>query len=183
MKYPTKTDRVRCFSRRCNFCLGINLAVLTILSVGNLAKPARILAQIAESDLVVNNNAASAALEPQILSEINRVRTDPQGYARWLEEQQQYYDGIWLRLPGEKPIRTNRGQKALQEAIAILKEQQPLPPLEISEQTAATATSELDNFATAKNIQYFSYGRTTAKGIVMGLVVDELFPDRRRRNS
>ncbi len=183
MKYPTKTDRVRWFPRRWNFCLGINLVALTILPVSNLVKPARLLAQTTKTDVVVNSNAASAALEPKILSEINRVRTDPQGYARWLEEQRQYYDGIWLRLPGEKPIRTNRGQKALQEAIAILKEQQPLPPLEISEQTAAAATSELENFATAENIQFFSYGRTTAKGIVMGLVVDELFPDRRRRQS
>ena len=130
-----------------------------------------------------NPTVAPTALEPEILSEINRVRTDPQGYARWLEEQQQYYDGIWLKLPGEKAVRTNKGRKALEEAIATLKTQQPLPPLSISEQTAATATNKLEDFATANNIQYISYGRVTAKGIVMGLVVDDLFPDRRRRNN
>ena len=135
------------------------------------------------SQIKVANNTPTANLEPKILSEINRVRTNPQAYAQWLEQQRQYYDGIWLKLPGEKPVRTNRGRKALEEAIAILKQQQPLPPLKTSERTAAAATSELDNFATAKNIQYFSYGRKTASGIVMDLVVDELFPDRRRRQS
>ena len=128
-------------------------------------------------------NPRLTALEPEILSEINRVRTNPQGYAQWLEQQRQYYDGIWLRLPGEKPIRTNRGLKALEEAIAVLKKQPPLPPLDISEQTKAKATTKLDNFATANNIQNISYGRVTPQGIVMSIVVDELFPDRRRRKS
>ncbi|MEL6927523.1 MAG: pre-peptidase C-terminal domain-containing protein [Cyanobacteria bacterium J06600_6] len=131
----------------------------------------------------IANSGQNQDLEPKILSEINRVRTAPQSYAQWLEVQRQYYDGIWLRLPGEKPVRTNKGRKALEEAIAFLKEQQPLPPLKSSTQTAAAATSELKNFANSNNIQYFSYGRKTATGIVMDLVVDELFPDRRRRQS
>ncbi|MFM2313372.1 MAG: hypothetical protein RLZZ04_2648 [Cyanobacteriota bacterium] len=127
--------------------------------------------------------ATIADLEPEILSEINRVRTSPQSYAQWLEQQRQYYDGIWLKLPGEKPVRTNRGKQALEEAIAFLKQQEPLPPLASSEATDAAATSELANFANTNNIQFFSYGKKTAAGIVMDLVVDELFPDRRRRQS
>ena len=146
-----------------------------------LAPPLETFAQ-AQTDKATADNV-EADLEPKILSEINRVRTTPQDYAQWLETQRQYYDGIWLRLPGEKPVRTNRGKKALEEAIAVLKEQQPLPPLESSSQTTAAATSELEKFANSNNIQYFSYGRKTAAGIVMDLVVDELFPDRRRRQS
>lgn len=185
MMYETKIDKVSFSSWRWIFGIGINLLIVVFQPFNTSAQPRETIAQSTtqQATQVVNSNAAQAALEPKILSEINRVRTNPQGYARWLEEQQQYFDGIWLRLPGEKPIRTNKGKKALEEAIAILKEQQPLPPLEISEQTAANATSELENFATANNIQFFSYGRTTATGIVMGLVVDDLFPDRRRRNS
>lgn len=159
------------------FSLTVNLLVLVIQAPSLLAQ-----ANTQQSELKTASNQA-ANLEPKILSEINRVRTKPQEYAQWLEQQRQYYDGIWLRLPGERPVRTNRGRKALEEAIAFLKEQQPLPPLKSSEQTAAAATTELANFANAKNIQYFSYGRKTATGIVMDLVVDELFPDRRRRKS
>lgn len=148
--------------------------------------------QASTEKAIANGTAASipqgeeppvADLEPEILSEINRVRTSPQSYAQWLEQQRQYYDGIWLKLPGEKPVRTNRGKQALEEAIAFLKQQEPLPPLASSEATDAAASSELANFANTNNIQFFSYGKKTAAGIVMDLVVDELFPDRRRRQS
>ena len=177
MMYGTKMVKVYLFGfRLCIFSLMVNLLVSAM-------QPPKALANPANESQAANPTVSPTALEPEILSEINRVRTNPQGYAQWLEEQQQYYDGIWLRLPGEKPVRTNKGRKALFEAISILKTQQPLPPLSISEQTAATATSKLEDFATANNIQYISYGRVTAKGIVMGLVVDDLFPDRRRRNN
>ena len=160
------------------FSITINLLVLAI-------QPRLTLAQTKTNPAnpQTASNTAIADLEPEILSEINRVRTSPQDYAQWLEQQRQYYDGIWVRLPGEKPVRTNRGRDALEEAIAFLKQQQPLPPLEKSSQTAAAAISELENFANSNNIQYFSYGKKTASGIVMDLVVDELFPDRRRRQS
>ncbi|PSB11474.1 hypothetical protein C7B62_05520 [Pleurocapsa sp. CCALA 161] len=163
------------------FSISINLLVLAI-------QPRYILAQTNtnpdNTQTAANTaNTTIADLEPEILSEINRVRTSPQDYAQWLEQQRKYYDGIWLRLPGEKPVRTNRGREALEEAIAALKQQQPLPALDKSSQTVAAATAELENFANSNNIQYFSYGKKTASGIVMDLVVDELFPDRRRRQS
>ncbi|MGB5633509.1 MAG: pre-peptidase C-terminal domain-containing protein [Waterburya sp.] len=188
MIYETKMIKV-CLPdwRCCIFSLTVNLLVLAILPLRVLAKPNQIIAQVptneSNSKQAANTSNAQTALEPAILSEINRVRTNPQDYAQWLEEQREYYDGVWLRLPGEKPIRTNKGRKALEEAIAFLKDQQPLPPLQTSDQASATASSELENFATADNIQYFSYGRKTAMGIVMSLVVDDLFPDRRRRHS
>lgn len=167
----------------CALSLTVNLFVLGI-------HPLRAVAQESASqtskkqDNKQEDAGDSANVEPEILAEINRVRTNPQGYAHWLEDQKQYYDNIWLRLPGEKPIRAHRLEKAIDEAIAELKEQPPLPPLSTSEQTSASASEKLEDFATAsKNIQNISYGRTTAKGIVMSLVVDELFPDRRRRKK
>ncbi len=181
--YKTKMIKVYISSfQLCIFSLIINLLVLGIQTPRALSKPNQVIAENPESQ-PVEANTAQTALEPAILSEINRVRTNPQGYAQWLEEQRQYYDGIWLKLPGEKPIRTNKGLKALEEAIAFLKEQQPLSPLSNSEKSSAIATTKLENFATANNIQNISYGRVTAKGIVMNLVVDDLFPDRRRRKS
>ncbi len=188
MIYETKMIKVclsgwQCYLPR----LTVNLLVLAIILLGSSTYPKRTIAQVptneSNREQAANKNTVPTTLEPKILAEINRVRTNPQNYAQWLETQRKYYDGIWLRLPGERAVRTNKGRKALEEAIAFLKEQAPLPPLETSPQASATASSELKNFATAQNIQYFSYGRKTATGIVMGLVVDDLFPDRRRRNS
>ena len=160
----------------CTLSLTVNLLVIGTYPLGVIA--------LESSKKQAANNVAKENLEPEILAEINRVRTNPQGYAHWLEEQKQYYDNIWLRLPGEEPIRAHKLGKAINEAIAILQEQQPLPPLSISEQTSAIATQKLEDFSSTNNsIQNISYGRQTAKGIVMSLVVDELFRDRRRRKS
>ncbi|MEO1004251.1 MAG: pre-peptidase C-terminal domain-containing protein [Cyanobacteria bacterium J06638_38] len=188
MSDGTKMSRDCVLSWRKIFSLTMNLLLLVLPPLITLTLANEVIAQATSNQQNLqqaanDTNQIPADLEPAILTEINRVRTNPQGYAQWLEEQRQYYDGIWLRLPGEKPVRTNKGRKALEEAIAFLKEQQPLPPLQTSEQTADKAMSELENFATANNIQFFSYGRKTASGIVMGLVVDDLFPDRRRRQS
>ena len=158
----------------CTLSLSVNL-----LFLGTYSSRA-----IARESVSPTSNEQAANVEPEILAEINRVRTNPQGYAQWLEEQKQYYDNIWLRLPGEEPVRAHKLSNAIDEAIAILKKQQPLPPLDISKQTSAIATQKLENFGTTNNnIQNISYGRKTAEGIVMSLVVDELFRDRRRRKS
>lgn len=132
--------------------------------------------------------AQTTSIEPEILAEINRARTQPQAYADWLESRKQYYNGALLRLPGEATIRTNRGYKALQEAIAFLRQQQPLPPLTSSETLAAAAKTQLEavsNFPTGNNISIdnISYGVVTPQAIVMQLIVDDRFPDRRRRLS
>ena len=167
----------------CTLSLTVNLFVLGIYPLRAIAQETVLQTSNKQNKQQIDADD-SASVEPEILAEINRVRTNPQGYAHWLEDQKQYYDNIWLRLPGEKPIRAHRLEKAIDEAIAALKEQTPLPALSTSEQTSATASEKLEDFATAsRNIQNISYGRTTAKGIVMSLVVDELFPDRRRRKK
>jgi hypothetical protein len=73
-------------------------------------------------DLLQTNNANKieySDLEEKILAEINRARTNPQIDANWLEERKQYYDGILVKLLGEKAIRTNKGLNALEETREI----------------------------------------------------------------
>jgi hypothetical protein len=123
-------------------------------------------------------------LEKAIIAELNRVRTNPQGYADWLESQKQYYQGMLLKLPGEQPIRTNRGLRSLEEAIAFLREQDKLPP--ISPSTALISTAKQQITAISKNQTINSennlvYNKVTPEAIVMQLVVDDGFPDRPHR--
>ncbi len=173
----------------------VNKAILvslsTLLLPGAIAFPIKATAQQVNSFSSTSQLLAqtpTAAIELEILAEINRARTQPQAYADWLEQQQQYYQGILLKLPGEQAIRTNRGYKALQEAIAFLRQQPPLPPLSSSEALAATAKTQLDaiaNFTSGININLdnISYSLVTPQAIVMQLIVDDRFPDRRRRHS
>ncbi len=127
---------------------------------------------------------ASSTLEQEVLTEINRARTNPQEYAAWLESLKEYYDGNTLKLPGEKKIRTNRGITVLEEAISFVKEQSPLSPLATSEDLTLTAEEKVTNFIGNKrnrDLTNISYGKVTPEAIVMQLVVDERYRDRRHR--
>ncbi len=127
---------------------------------------------------------ASSTLEAEILTEINKARTNPQEYAAWLESLKQYYDGNTLKFPGEKEIRTNRGLTVLEEAILFVKEQSPLPPLTTSEDLTVVAQEKVTNFVGNKrnrDLTNISYGKVTPEAIVMQLVVDERYRDRRHR--
>lgn len=74
-------------------------------------------------------NAEAAALEADILAELNRLRTNPAAYADWLETQRQYYSGTVLRLPGEGGVRMIEDETLLDEAIATLRSAAPVAPL------------------------------------------------------
>lgn len=137
-------------------------------------------------DIAQNEIVATDSLETKIIAQINRARTNPSDYADWLEEQRQYYDGIMLRFPGEKPVRTNRGLQTLSEAIDFVRQQAPLPPLTYSEAMAIAAEEQLTAITDNRNqgnsrFQNISYGKVTAEAIVMQLVVDDGFRDRRHR--
>ncbi|WP_374137283.1 MULTISPECIES: CAP domain-containing protein [unclassified Sphingomonas] len=69
-------------------------------------------------------------LEADVLAELNRARADPQGYADDLREYRNGFDGL-VAYSRETPdgIMTKEGAAAVEEAIAFLDRQSPLPPL------------------------------------------------------
>jgi len=68
-------------------------------------------------------------LEKAIVREINIARTNPKGYASFLEEWKRYYDGKLLKISGERTIMTEEGAIAVDEAIGFVRSMNPLPPL------------------------------------------------------
>lgn len=80
-----------------------------------------------------------AELARGVLSELNRVRTDPQGYANYLESLLPYYEGTVLRVPGETALQTREGRPAAEEAIRALRAQSPLPALTWADGMARSA--------------------------------------------
>ena len=128
------------------------------------------------------------ALKEEILAEINRVRTNPQAYADWLEDRKQYFEGTLLKLPGEEPIITNKGKEALEEAIGWLNNLEPLPKVSSSEQLVNIAQEQIKLITSQQgntNLQEqtISYGKYTPEGIVMQLIVDDGYPNRIHRQK
>jgi uncharacterized protein YkwD len=88
--------------------------VLLILSLG-LCAPA---------------TARPATLADAIIAELNFARTRPQAYADTLRRHRASYRGLFVDDPEEPASHTSReGAAAVDEAIAFLDSQPPLPPL------------------------------------------------------
>jgi uncharacterized protein YkwD len=143
-----------------------------------------------------------------IVDEINRLRTDPAGYAAILEQILPLYAGNDLQRPGQITIRTNEGAAGVREAIAALRAQAPLGPLGYSEgltraaadlvrdqgPSGATGHVGSDGSTMSARIERYGqwgggisenidYGSTTAREVVTSLVVDDGVSSRGHRRN
>lgn len=146
------------------------------------------------------NNEGAIATPEELVAELNRIRETPDAYAAWLETLRPYYDRAAFRLPGEMGIRTVEGVYALDHAIAILSDQEPLPPISLEAGLVQSTQEHLSELVThnrftlagldgstpiARAEQYgtlepggrlteiLSQGFTSAEAIVASLVVDD----------
>ena len=71
--------------------------------------------------------AAVAALEQDILKEINLARTRPAEYVAHLEHLRPYFKGKEYTRPGASALMTQEGTQALDDAISFLRAASPAP--------------------------------------------------------
>lgn len=76
---------------------------------------------------------AAAALEQDVVKEINLARTRPAEYAAHLERLRPLFKGKEYTRPGKPGLLTVEGAAALEEAIAALRSAKPAPPLQLSQ--------------------------------------------------
>jgi uncharacterized protein YkwD len=150
--------------------------------------------------------AAAAALEQDVLKEINLARTRPAEYAAYLEQLRPYFSGKEYRRPGLPAIATQEGVQALEEAIAALRASRPMPALTLSQgmcsgarelvkDQAGTDTTghkgsdgsfceqRTQRFGTWKEPigENLSYGDDSARERVLTLLIDDGFANRGHR--
>jgi uncharacterized protein YkwD len=139
-----------------------------------------------------------SARETAVLEAINRARADPAAYADALRRYRSYFDGRILRLPGNPVgILTTEGVSVVDEAIAFLEQQQPLPPFGASPLLARAADDHVreqgshDGARAGDRAQRqgggryvaeaISYGPSEGAEVVRQLIVDDGVPDRGHR--
>jgi uncharacterized protein YkwD len=142
-----------------------------------------------------------------VIRELNLARQNPALYATFVQELRGRMNGNILVLPGHTRIRTKEGAGAVDEAIRFLQSSQPLPPLTLSRgmsQAAADhcadqadggfghegkdrshAGQRIARYGTfmggwAENI---SYGKSTARDVVLALIIDDGLPARKHRKN
>jgi uncharacterized protein YkwD len=145
-------------------------------------------------------------LELEIVREHNLVRTDPAGYAVFLEELRGHFDGNLYDLPGRRVRVTREGVAAVDEAIRFLREVAVIGPVSVSrgmslgaqdlvrDQGHSGATGHLGadgsqvwdrvnrygnwQGSIAENI---AYGYDTARDVLMQLIIDDGVKERSHR--
>jgi uncharacterized protein YkwD len=145
-------------------------------------------------------------LEKDVITETNKVRANPQSYISMMEEYKQRFIGNRIQLPQRKFMITKEGVAAVDEAIAFLRKQPPVSELSPSKGISLAARDHVNDQGTAGSFGHrgtdrsdpfvrmerygkwrvtggenIAYGYTTAKDIVMQLIIDDGVPLRGHR--
>jgi uncharacterized protein YkwD len=131
---------------------------------------------------------------------MNVARQNPAAYADLLPEVRASYNGRFIVLPGQTKILTREGVRAVDEAIAFLRAARPLQPLilspgmcrgtadhcaeqvggEIGHGNPAATMNRYGNWSAAWG-ENISYGKKSARDIVLALIIDDGLPARKHR--
>jgi uncharacterized protein YkwD len=162
---------------------------------------------IAVSSVVAGQKQEESASGRAVIREMNLARQNPALYATFLQELRSRMNGNLLVLPGTTRIRTKEGTAAVDEAIRFLRNAQALAPLAFSPGMSRAAADHCADQASggfghegrdrshagqriarygtsmggwAENI---SYGKSTARDVVLALIIDDGLPARKHRTN
>lgn len=163
---------------------------------------------IAALALATTVAAAPNRFEAVVLSELNRFRGDPAGYANVLRSYRPRFEGRLLRGNGngEIDILTNEGVSAVDEAIRDLRVERPLAKLAQSDMLALAAADHVADQSRSGAVGHYTrgrgpgermkargggpyvnevitYGHHEPAGVVHQLLIDDGVPGRGHRHS
>jgi uncharacterized protein YkwD len=142
-----------------------------------------------------------------VIREMNLARQNPALYATFVRELRGRMNGNVLVLPGHTRIRTKEGTAALDDAIRFLQSAQPLPPLTLSRGMSRAAADHCadqadggfghegrDRSHAGQRIARYgnfsggwgeniSYGKSSARDVVLALIIDDGLPARKHRKN
>ena len=138
---------------------------------------------------------ASGNFTQEVINQVNRVRTNPQAYAAYLENFRSYYSSDnMFRAPGRHALRTREGIAALEQAIKTLQRARPQAPITASDLLAGAGRDLINAQQQSGQIGHggapfermqrhgvwqdmagenVAYGAPTAEQVVYNLVVDD----------
>jgi uncharacterized protein YkwD len=168
-------------------------------------------ATLAAQEASPGTQPLAARLEAGIVREHNLVRQNPRAYAQHLRALLPYFDGRLLRVPGAIPLETIEGARAVREAIAVLEDALPQPPLgsagglqrgardHVRDQgprggldhagsDGSQADDRVSRYGTwmrtiGENLAFGQFGPDDARDVVMSLLIDDGVPSRGHRGT
>jgi uncharacterized protein YkwD len=155
---------------------------------------------------VVPPSSYLTPMEIEILNELNFVRTKPNEYATLLERHRSFYKGTTYTAPGQRPLKTKEGVKALDELIMALKLARPAVELTPIKALSDAARDHIKDTGPKGRVGHVGsdrsnpneragrygkgivnenlcYNRTSAREIVVRMLVDDGTADRGYRKN
>ena len=147
------------------------------------------------------------AVGREVVSEMNLARTHPRQYGLLIEKLRTHFHGNILVLPGRTMLRTKEGVGALDEAIRFLLSAQPQSALMLSRGMCRAAAdhcadqiggrvghggsdrsspdTRLNRYGRWNTLwgENVSYGKSTAREIVLALILDDGLKSRKHRKN
>jgi uncharacterized protein YkwD len=166
-----------------------------------------VLSVFAFSSLVAGQKEEDSTSGRAVIREMNLARQNPALYATYLQELRSRMSGNQLVLPGQTRIRTKEGTAAIDEAIRFLQSAQPLAPLTFSAGMSRAAADHcadqanggfghegrdrshagqrIARYGTAVGSwgENLSYGKSSARDVVLALIIDDGLPGRKHRQN
>lgn len=154
-----------------------------------------------------DSSSGSSVSASAVVAEMNRARENPALYASYVEELRSHYSGNFLVLSGHTKIRTKEGLRALDDAVRFLRSARPVQPLAFSPGMSKGAADHCadqanggfghggsDRSSPARRINRYgswssswgeniSYGKRSARDIVLALIIDDGLPARKHRKN
>jgi uncharacterized protein YkwD len=142
-----------------------------------------------------------------VIGEMNLARQNPALYATYIEELRSRFDGISVVLPGEPKWRMKEGLGAIKEAVRFLRTVRAEQPLALSSGMCRAAADHCVDQAAGRTGhrgsdrsspgdrlsrygiwtglwgENIAYGKTTARGILLALIIDDGRPARTHRKN
>jgi uncharacterized protein YkwD len=175
------------------------MLVFSVLSLSLLQ-----IADAGQRSATGTGNSVSAA---SVIKEMNLARTEPALYAGFLQEMRPHFNGNILAMPGRTMLRTKEGAGAVDEAISFLRSTPARAPLALSHGMCRGAADHCADQASggfghggsdrsnpAERMSRYgswstlwgenvSYGKTTAREIVIALIIDDGLSGRKHRQN
>lgn len=158
--------------------------------------------------LTIDRPAYLSKLEIAVLQELNLARSNPQTYAKLLEDYRNTFEGKLAKRPGQLDLLTNEGTEAVDEAISALKSQAAIGTLRPSKGMSLAAKDHAKDTgpkgitghagADGSNLQTrlnrhgkwdisiaenISYGMKDGRAVIIQLIVDDGVSSRGHRTN
>jgi uncharacterized protein YkwD len=149
-----------------------------------------------------------SGFERSVMDELNQVRQDPPGYSFHLEDLEESYHGTDRTLGNHQFLNTHEGVAAVKEAIRVLKATTPRKTLIWNACLALSADDHVKDTGPTGIVGHegshgetfehrvgrylthywmlgenIDYGASSARDVVMQLLIDDGVPDRGHRNN